>query len=205
MALSRYRNYATAVLAVLVSGALIGCSGAKRTPAEGSGATADASTRLQSDEGRTLSDGMVTVEVVDTAGYQKAIDAHRGSVVLVDYWATWCGPCIKQFPHTVELSEKYRDQGLKVIALSFDDADQIDLVRKFLADKEAKFDGLISKLSLDEFAEEFDFDGALPHYVVYDRNGKPVKHISPSDPTTTFRPELIDDAVEEQLAAKPAP
>ena len=114
----------------------------------------------------------IEVTVVDKAGFQKAIDAHHGKVVLVDYWATWCPPCVKQFPHTVELSNKHREQGLDVIALSFDEPDDVDAVRKFLSEKEATFENLISSVGSGETAaDEFDFDGALPHYVVYDRDG----------------------------------
>ena len=149
------------------------------------------------------SDDRVRLSIVDKAGYQQAIDARRGKVVLVDYWATWCGPCVKQFPHTVELWSKYRERGLEVIAFSFDDAaDAEDLakVRQFLADQGATFESLVSKIGLNEAADEFDFDGALPHYAIYGRNGRLVKRLSPSDPTIKFRPEMIDQAVEEQLA-----
>jgi thiol-disulfide isomerase/thioredoxin len=147
----------------------------------------------------------IKVTVVDKAGLAKAIAAHKGKVVLVDYWATWCAPCVKQFPHTVELWRKNRDRGFAVIALSFDEPDEIEDVQKFLAGKGAGFDNLISKVGAAESsAEEFDYDGALPNYAIYDRAGKLVKRISPSDPTIPFRPEMIDEAVEEQLAVKAA-
>jgi thiol-disulfide isomerase/thioredoxin len=172
-------------------GALAGCSEAERAPADSAAAVAAAP---------------VKVAVVDRAAYQKAIDAHRGNVVLVDYWATFCGPCVKQFPHTVELWHKYHGRGLDVISLSFDDAEQIGSVRKFLAENGATFENLISKVGAsEESAEEFDFDGALPHYVLYDREGQVAERISPSDPTRpAFRPDMIDAALEKLLAAQPA-
>ncbi len=88
-----------------------------------------------------------------------------------------------------------------MVALSFDEPDDVPAVQKFLAEKGATFENLISKVGAAESsAEEFDYDGALPHYIVFDREGKVVKHISPSDPTISFHPDLIDQAVEEQLA-----
>ena len=148
----------------------------------------------------------IEITVVDREGYQTAVDRHRGKIVLADYWATWCGPCVAQFPHTVELWQKYHDRGLDVIALSFDDPAQIAEVRKFLSEKGATFDNLISKVGAgEESAEEFDFDGALPHYVLYDREGKIAERLSPSDPTRSFRPDMVDAAVEKLLAAQAGP
>jgi thiol-disulfide isomerase/thioredoxin len=112
-----------------------------------------------------------------TRGDAKALDdliaSHKGQVVLVDYWATWCGPCVENFPHTVALARKYRDQGLAVIAVSFDLLDDEPKVREFLAQKGADFDNLISQhdsIGQKTFA---DFDvGPLPEYRLYDRQGK---------------------------------
>ena len=90
---------------------LVGCSAEKPAPtakAAGSQMAVDAAPN-------DVAAPAIELSVVDKAGFQKAIDAHRGKVVLVDYWATWCGPCVKQFPHTVELWHKYRDRGLDVI------------------------------------------------------------------------------------------
>jgi len=195
-------NVLRSIAAVLVSlFALAGCTqDAQRTTAASGG---------ERETQPAAEHATIDVAVVDRAGYQAAIDRHRGRIVLVDYWATWCDPCRRQFPHTVALWHKHRDRGLDCISLSFDDPNEPEGLRevgKFLTENEATFENLVSKLGSGEAAaEEFDFDGGLPYYVIYDREGKIAKRISPSDPTATFRSEMIDQAVEELLAQKPAP
>jgi peroxiredoxin len=52
----------------------------------------------------------------------------RGNVILIDFWATWCGPCTFQFPHLKDWHQRYTSRGLRILALSDEEA---DLVRDF--------------------------------------------------------------------------
>ena len=115
----------------------------------------------------------VTLIRGDAKALDELIAKHKGQVVLVDYWATWCLPCVENFPHTVMLAKKYRDQGLAAISVSFDLLDDEPKVRQFLAQKGADFENLIS--SHDSVGQKTftDFDlGPLPEYRLYDRQGK---------------------------------
>lgn len=58
------------------------------------------------------------------------LDSLRGNVVLVDFWATWCGPCTVQFPHLNEWHRTYKDKGLRIVALSDEEP---ELVREYAA------------------------------------------------------------------------
>ena len=71
----------------------------------------------------------VTLITTDAAGLEAAIAAHKGKVVLVDYWATWCVPCIKAFPHTVALSRNYADKPFVAISVSVDTAEELAYYR----------------------------------------------------------------------------
>jgi len=63
-------------------------------------------------------------------GKFKPVTAFRpGSVYIVEFWATWCGPCIQSMPHLVELQEKYSGKGLQIISIS---DETVDTVQAFL-------------------------------------------------------------------------
>jgi thiol-disulfide isomerase/thioredoxin len=146
------RRSAPAPLAVLAAVLLAGCA---RSPQPG-----------ESTE--------VGVRVIDKAGYVEAIERSRGNVVLVDFWATWCDPCMKLFPHTVELHKRFAGQGLTVISVSLDDPDdKLPQVVEFLGKQNATFANFISRYGGGtESVEAFELGGALPQLKLYDRQGK---------------------------------
>jgi len=55
-----------------------------------------------------------------TDDVQQSLAAFRGKVVILDFWATWCGPCRMEIPSFIALQNKYRDQGLEVVGVSID-------------------------------------------------------------------------------------
>lgn len=55
-----------------------------------------------------------------TEDVQQSLEAFRGKVVILDFWATWCGPCRMEIPGFIALQNKYRDQGLEIVGVSID-------------------------------------------------------------------------------------
>jgi len=89
----------------------------------------------------------------------------RGQVVLVEFWATWCGPCTMQFPDLKRWHKQYAKQGLRIIALTSEDA---ALVKEFVAAE--KLDYPIALDSDDSIRRSY-VAFALPTTVVIDRAG----------------------------------
>ena len=58
----------------------------------------------------------------DLQGRSFDLKAQRGKVVLIDFWASWCAPCIVAIPHLVQLQEKYGARGFQVVGVSMDDS-----------------------------------------------------------------------------------
>ena len=60
----------------------------------------------------------------DTHGDQVQLSQLRGKVVLIDFWASWCGPCRRNNPNLVRLYKKYHDMGLEIYGISIDDNEE---------------------------------------------------------------------------------
>lgn len=119
----------------------------------------------------------VDLQSLDAAEVKKAIESNKGKVVLVNYWATWCAPCVDEFPDIVKLQNQYRDKGLVVVGVSFDDPDEKDKVVDFANQNKANFPLLMRKSgSLEKFSATLDkrWSGVLPTTYVIDKSGKRV-------------------------------
>ena len=91
--------------------------------------------------------------------------------VLVNYWATWCLPCIEEFPMIVELSKEYSDDA-KVLFVSGDWLDHKDKVRDYLIRQGIEGVSFIKNQKDNEFVNGIhkDWSGALPFTIVYSKN-----------------------------------
>ena len=93
------------------------------------------------------------------------VSTTRGKVLLLDFWATWCSPCVRGVPKLIELNNKYKDQGMELIALSQDKSTEI--VRQFVEDKNINYHVAIDNGT----ADWYDIKG-YPTMVVVDAAGK---------------------------------
>ncbi len=152
----------------------------------------------------------VKLQTLDYDGLQKLIVAQRGKVVVMDCWATSCGPCVKEFPQLVELHKQRSADGLACISLSldFDGSSKIEDVRpavlKFLQRKGATFDNVISSLDSDALCKKLEF-AAPPAVFVFDRQGKLRKKFENINESKTgpFSYKQIGELVDQLLKEKP--
>ena len=147
----------------------------------------------------------VSLTVGDKETFVKLLDQHHGQVVLVDFWATWCGPCLQQFPHNVMLSEMHRNEGLSVISVSMDEPDAKADVLEYLKKQKARFANLLTEYGAGaKFVEAFDLRGDVPFYRLYDRQGQ-LRYSFSEDPAGVENCEPIDRIDERvvQLLSEP--
>jgi cytochrome c biogenesis protein CcmG, thiol:disulfide interchange protein DsbE len=118
-------------------------------------------------EARKVMPGLV-MERLDGGEWRMA--DHRGEVVLINYWATWCGPCQMETPGLVSLARDLRLKGLAVVGVSMDDGDRKkvrDFVERFQVSYPVVFPEAMSQLGLG-------MEG-LPTTILVDRNGRVAK------------------------------
>jgi len=117
-----------------------------------------------------------TVVAVTPADLRAELDARQGKVVLVNFWATWCRPCIKELPDLLALERQYGSRGFDLLAVSLDDpADQGMIVEPFVAKWFPSLRTLIrSSPDMDATVSVLDpaWNEVLPTSYVVDRYGR---------------------------------
>lgn len=103
----------------------------------------------------------------DLAGGPVSSAQFKGKVVVVDFWATWCGPCVEEIPGYIALQEKYGKDGLVIIGISLDRRGP-ESVKKFTAKHGMNYVVLMGDAAVVEAFGNFD---AIPTTFIIDREG----------------------------------
>ena len=131
---------------------------------------------------------------VKAADVMRIVREPGAKVVLLNNWATWCGPCREEFPDIVKLAQKYRDRGLRVVLLSWDT--DAKTAEGFLASQHVDFPAYLKdgNESDTKFVDAIEprWSGAFPATMIYDSTGK-LRHFWEGKETyAVFEQKVLD-------------
>jgi thiol-disulfide isomerase/thioredoxin len=129
-------------------------------------------------------------DVVGVDGSRLRLSSLRGQVVLLDFWATWCGPCVAALPKIEKLHKELSSRGLMVVTISDEDKATVE---PFLKKNNYTFPAFLDPENSAMKAYKVD---ALPTLVVIDRNGKIVEYMVGSQPEEKLRAVLAKAGIQ---------
>lgn len=139
----------------------------------------------------------------DIDGNSVSLSELKGEVVVMSFWATWCGPCKEEMPHLSKMYGELKDKGFTVLSISIDDARSASRVKPFIKKNGYNFPVLLDRDSTVIGA--YNPSKTLPYTVVVDRNGDIAKRHSGFNPGDEEElRHLVDGLLASGGAVEPA-
>ncbi len=143
-----------------------------------------------------LKDGVLQEEVKTLDGKSLRLGDYAGKVVVLDIWATWCGPCRREIPHLVELSKEYGGRGVEVIGLTTEDpVRDEEAVREFA--REFNINYTLGWIGEDLYTTLTRGQNVIPQTFVIGRDGRVIRHIRGFSPQIA---SILREAIERGIS-----
>lgn len=163
------KNVAVFFALALAFSALSGCGGS-------SGAGPTGNTAANSDTAKKsayppLASTVAQAEMKNLDGSTSKVADYKGKVVLLNMWATWCGPCRGEMPILVKMQDQHRDKGFEIIGLNTDDGDTKEMVEEFAKEMNLNYTLVWAPTDMQNGLLKISNFNGIPQSFVVDRDG----------------------------------
>ena len=131
-------------------------------------------------------------DLQNIAGGRTTLASYQGKVVVVDFWATWCTPCIKEIPEYTDFYAKNKSRGVEMVGVVFDSGEPSE-IQEFLQKTKVAYPQLVGA---DDLLEKYNANQGFPTTFVIGKKGQIVKKVLGSPPGKF---EGLQKAVDEAL------
>jgi thiol-disulfide isomerase/thioredoxin len=142
-----------------------------------------------------------TVRPLTAASLDSLISNRNGKLLLLNVWATWCGPCKEEFPDLITLSRSLPPSKAEVVALSIDYPDETEsLIAPFIATMAPPFPVFVADIEPQDSlinALNPQWSGAVPATIIYDSSGRRRTFLTGLQTLKTFK-KAVDDVLRKQ-------
>jgi thiol-disulfide isomerase/thioredoxin len=145
---------------------------------------------------------LTTLKTVDGKSFK--LSDFSNKVVLINIWATWCGPCLLEMPQLSKINREYKSRGVVILGLAttYNENYDIKRVKHYLRVQKINYQSIWDDGTLTKpLVEAVQGRSVIPQSFVISKDGRIVKHFQGFNPTST--PSLVRDAIEQALKGNP--
>ena len=169
-------NFAIFVVLAVSFSSLAGCSGAGNSNAPATNATAGNGAPEKTETAKKsdyppLAEKVAQSDMKNLDGSTSKVADRKGKVLLLNMWATWCGPCRGEMPALVKMQDEHRDNGFEIIGLNTDDGDTKEMVEDFAKEMKLNYTLVWADTEMQNGLLKINNFNGIPQSFVVDRDG----------------------------------
>ncbi|HKS28028.1 MAG TPA: TlpA disulfide reductase family protein [Pyrinomonadaceae bacterium] len=144
---------------------------------------------------------VLNTELKDIEGKTFKLSDYAGKVVIVNIWATWCGPCRKEIPDLIKVSNEYKSRGVELIGMTNEDPTEDEaVVKEFVKTQEIPYRIAWGNQSFELGLMQGNVKNVVPQSFVITGDGRVVLHLTGFNEATT--PQRLRQGIEQALSSK---